>query len=380
MKINIQGYGSVSAAGNDPPAAWIAYTAGEPTWLVDGDTGLPVYRVKNLPTEGKLAEFTATNSSDRASVLALHAAEQAVNQAGWKNEDFSIIVGCSRGPTVSWEESYDEFLEHGQVKPLTSPRTTLGGIGFALSKYFGTSALASSLSVTCSSGMHAILHGLALLRAGMAKRVLVGGAEAPLTTFTLRQLEALRIYAGVPEAGNHACLPFSEPATGMVVGEGAGFVALSMGGLSSTGTDVPDFSGTSTDVPEMTLEALTFTQENSPTATGISTKGQGLQKTMNEILSDYGQPDIIIAHAPGTKRGDAAEAAAIKAVFGDQPPPITSYKPFTGHTFGASGPLAITAALSAIEAGNIESALINATGFGGNVVSILVDAPARRAL
>lgn len=370
MKINIQGFGTVSAAGNDPAAAWSAYLVGKPTWSVDAKTGLPVYRVKDLPVIGELNEFISTNEPDRASVLALHAAEQAVNQAGWKDKDFSIIVGCSRGPTVSWEESYDEFLAHDQVKTLTSPRTTLGGIGFALSKYFGTSALASSLSVTCSSGMHAILHGVALLRAGMAKRVLVGGAEAPLTTFTLRQLEALRIYAGIPEAGIHACRPFAEPATGMVVGEGAGFLALSLGQLS----------GTSTDVPETTLKALAFTQENAPTATGISTKGQGLQKTMNEVISDYGQPGLIIAHAPGTKRGDAAEAAAIKAVFGDRSPPVTSYKWATGHTFGASGPLAITAALSAIEAGETQSALINATGFGGNVVSVLVNAPARRAL
>lgn len=360
MKINIQGYGSVSAAGNDPAAARLAYAAGQPTWSVDPATGLPIYRAKGLPEAGQLANFVETNEPDRASVLALHAAEQAINQAGWQAEDFSIIVGCSRGPTVSWEESYDEFREHGEVKPLTSPRTTLGSIGFAIGKYFGTSALASSLSVTCSSGMHAILHGVALLRAGMARRVLVGGAEAPLTSFTLRQLEALRIYAGIPEVGTHACRPFAAPASGMVVGEGAAFLALAR----------EDVSGTN--VPRVSLKALSFTQENSPTATGISAKGEGLQKTMDEVFREHGSPDLLIAHAPGTKRGDAAEVAAIKAVFGNQSPLVTSYKWATGHTFGASGPLAITAALAAIEAGDVDTALINATGFGGNVVSVLV--------
>jgi len=347
--------------------------AGKPTWSIDTETGLPIYRVKGLPATGRLADFVADNEPDRASVLALHAADQAVSQAGWQDEDFSIIVGCSRGPTVSWEQSYAEFKEYGEVKPLTSPRTTLGSIGFALGKYFGTSALASSLSVTCSSGMHAILHGVALLRAGMAKRVLVGGAEAPLTTFTLRQLEALRIYAGVPEPGLHACRPFAEPASGMVVGEGAAFLALSVEEPTRTYTYVQEpRTRTYTEVHLLTLKALAFTQENSPTATGISAEGQGLQKAMSKLVSAHEIPDLLVAHAPGTKRGDAAETAAIKAAFGEHLPPVTSYKPFTGHTFGASGPLAITAALAALEAGDINSALVNATGFGGNVVSVLV--------
>jgi len=362
MKLNIHGYGSISAAGPDPATARATRTAGRPTWSLDAVTGLPVYRVNGVPHAGAIAGFVAAHAPDRASVLALHAAEQAVEQAGWRGKDFSIIVGCSRGPTVSWESGYDSFLKNDKVIPQTSPRTTLGGIGFALSNYFGTSALTSSLSVTCSSGMHAILHGVALLRAGMAERVLVGGAEAPLTTFTLRQLEALRIYASVPAAAAAACRPFAKPASGMAVGEGAGFMALATEKGSTGGTNAP----------KTTLKGLSFTQETPPTPTGISPRGQGLQKTMRELLRQYGRPNVIIPHAPGTKRGDAAEAAAIEAVFGDQPPPVASYKPFTGHTFGASGPLAITAALSAIEAGEINSALINATGFGGNVVSVLV--------
>ncbi|MFK8164935.1 MAG: beta-ketoacyl synthase N-terminal-like domain-containing protein, partial [Lewinella sp.] len=265
----------------------------------------------------------------------------------------------------------------GTAEVRTSPKTTLGSIGFALADYFGTKALASSLSVTCSSGMHAILHGIALLQSGMAKRVLVGGAEAPLTTFTLRQLEALRIVAPAPDGSVPACRPMAQPASGMVVGEGAAFLALSL-------------ADPTIDAGKPRITALAHARERHASPTGISPTGEGLQHTMRMAIDQAGWPALIIAHAPGTKRGDAAELAAIQQACSDtaQIPFITSLKWATGHTFGASGPLAISAALGILAhrvcpplpyggacspTQALDRILINATGFGGNVVSLMVN-------
>ena len=227
MKIYINGRGSISAAGANPAAAFRAFKADKPTWVADEKSGLPVYRVGSLPEDSKIEEFTNRRGADRSTVLALHAATQAVTSAGWQGKEFAVLVGCSRGPTVSWEEHYDHFKATDVARTKASPQTTLGGVAFALADYFGTRSLTTGMSVTCSSGFHALLHGVALLRSGMAERVLVGGAEAALTPFTLKQMQALRIYAEAPPAGVHACRPMSTPKSGMAIGEGAAFVALS---------------------------------------------------------------------------------------------------------------------------------------------------------
>lgn len=355
MPITIQSHASVSAAGPTQATALASYREGRVCWSVDEQTGLPVYRIKDLPAHEKIEAFAEERGIDRTTLLALHAADQAVTEAGWQDQDFSILVGCSRGPTGKWEEAFGEFAETGKAGPKTSPSTTLGSIGFALADYFGTSALASSLSVTCSSGMHAILHGVAMLKAGMAERVLVGGAEAPLTTFTLRQMEALRIYAPVPTAGEHACRPLSTPASGMVVGEGAAFLALSL--EPSAG--------------KPTIKGIAFGRERAGSLTGISAEGAALHHCMKELIDAHGYPDGIVAHAPGTRRGDAAEMAAIQALYAEVPedPVVTSFKWATGHTFGASGPLAVCGALDAMRDKKV---LVNATGFGGNGVSLML--------
>lgn len=376
MNITIHGQGAISAAGGTSAAAWESYVSGKSCWTKDAQTGHPVYRVNTLPENPRVATFAAQHQPDRATLLALYAADEAVREAGWAGKDFAVLVGCSRGPTNSWEESFRHFTETGAAEVRTSPKTTLGSIGFALADYFGTGELASSLSVTCSSGMHAILHGIALLQSGMAKRVLVGGAEAPLTTFTLRQLEALRIVAPVPATSQHACRPMSSPHSGMVVGEGAAFLALSL-------------ADPATDAGRPRITGLAYARERNASPTGISANGEGLQQTMRCVIDQAWWPDLIIAHAPGTRRGDTAEMAAIGEVYaGTTDDHATStFKWATGHTFGASGPLAVSAALGVFQHGKLPvlpyasgrstpwalgNILINATGFGGNVVSLMV--------
>ena len=110
---------------------------------------------------------------------------------------------------------------------------------------------------------------------------------------------------------------------------------------------------------------------------------------MRAALATSSTPDLVVAHAPGTRRGDAAELAALQAVFAQGVPEVTSLKWATGHTFGASGPLALAGALQMMEHGTAvglpygkpaggrrpKAVLTNATGFGGNAVSVVVEQP-----
>ena len=97
--------------------------------------------------------------------------------------------------------------------------------------------------------------------------------------------------------------------------------------------------------------------------------------------------DAIVMHAPGTIKGDKSEYKAIQKVFGNQLPMLTTNKWKMGHTFGASGMLSIELAILMMQHNqfievpfaekqtirkNINKVLINAVGFGGNAVSILL--------
>ena len=102
---------------------------------------------------------------------------------------------------------------------------------------------------------------------------------------------------------------------------------------------------------------------------------------------DLEEVDAIVMHAPGTIKGDLSEYNAIQKVFGEQLPMLTTNKWKIGHTFGASGMLNIELAVLMLQKQEfigipyikeknkrkaIRKVLVNAVGFGGNAVSILI--------
>lgn len=128
----------------------------------------------------------------------------------------------------------------------------------------------------------------------------------------------------------------------------------------------------------------------------ISDEAECFQKSMKMALQNTNleEVDVIVMHAPGTLKGDISEYKAIKKVFGtsrssvlDSLPMLTTNKWKIGHTFGASGMLNIEMAILMMQhqqfievpfaekqilRKTIRKVLINAVGFGGNAVSILL--------
>ena len=104
----------------------------------------------------------------------------------------------------------------------------------------------------------------------------------------------------------------------------------------------------------------------------------------NTSLQDV---DAVVMHAPGTLKGDLSEYNALSKMFGNSMPLLTTNKWKIGHTFGASGMLSLELAVLMIQNNKfigvpflspvvqhrpINKVLINAVGFGGNAVSILI--------
>jgi len=103
--------------------------------------------------------------------------------------------------------------------------------------------------------------------------------------------------------------------------------------------------------------------------------------------TDLDDVDVIVMHAPGTIKGDLSELAAIEKIFNNKSPNLTTNKWKVGHTFGASGMLSLELAILMLQhnkyigtpfnqgispSKKVKKVLVNAVGFGGNAVSILL--------
>ncbi|UOQ50840.1 beta-ketoacyl synthase N-terminal-like domain-containing protein [Hymenobacter cellulosivorans] len=343
---------------------------------------------------------------DRTVLLALLAARQATAEAGWLPQPgspassltadnqppaptLSVSIGSSRGATGRLEQFHEEFLSGGAVAAAASPLTTLGNVASWVAYDAGTtSGGALSHSSTCSSAFQALGNAVAWLRAGMAERFLAGGTEAPLTDFTLAQMQALGIYSPFA-AAEFPCRPGAGRPSTFVLGEGAAVFALEKicrSALAAERAGQPH-------APVFCLEGVGFGFEAIGSKTGLSPDGQHFQTAMREALRQANVAaetvDAVVLHSPGTPAGDAAERQALRAVFGQNLPDLVSNKWCLGHTLGASAALSLDFAchilttqvwpapsfatdLTPTPSRPIRRVLINAAGFGGNAASALV--------
>ena len=316
---------------------------------------------------------------------AMLVARRACTQAGWTSGmECGVNFGSSRGATQLFEHYHQEFLNNGQAATMTSPTTTLGNISSWVAQDLKLRGPAISHSVTCSTGLHAVLNGVAWLLSGLSRRFLVGGSEAALTPFTLSQMQVLKITA-VPGADEpeFPCRAgdLSKQSNTMVLGEGAAAFCLELPGTASTKALAY-------------IVGVGFASDEISHATAISEEGIGFQQSMRMALGGRSADvvDGIVMHAPGTMKGDLAEMHAIQAVFGACQhglPRVTSNKWQLGHTLGAAGVLSLKMAVLMLQhqtwipipfvgarqqnfKREINTIMVNAIGFGGNAVSVLV--------
>lgn len=377
--ISIVGMGSISALGADEKSVWRAYQKSCHFFSEECVDFLAVSGKISDENQKNIQQIRQENVKysplDKSVLYALYASRKALEQSGWGNSlDFGINLGSSRGATELFEKYHSEFLEKNQTSVLTSPTTTLGNIASWVAQDVGNEGVAISHSITCSTALHALLNGVAWLKSSMATKFLVGGSEAPLTNFTLAQMKALKIYANSNDVFPCRALQFPKQKNTLVLGEGACVLCLEAG-ISSRSRAVISGIG-------YAVEPLTHN-------ISISADADCLQKTMQMALGDTPphEVDVIIPHATGTIKGDEAEYRAIQKVFGEKIPCLTSNKWKIGHTFGASGAFSVEMAILMIEnqqfvkipylenqpePKQIRKVLINAIGFGGNAVSVLL--------
>ena len=271
-----------------------------------------------------------------------------------------------------------------RISTATSGRTTAEaacvqwrGTTRRIAEYCGITGYTATVSTACSSAANAVITGALLLENDMADYVVAGGTDA-LCRFTLNGFNSLSILD--PER----CRPFDATRAGLNLGEGAGYVVLAR------------------EEPSMRSYCRLAGYANANDAhhqTASSETGEGAYRAMAEALARSGleRVDYINAHGTATPNNDLTEGIALRRLFGEQVPPFSSTKGFTGHALAAAG--GIEAVLSALAIGHglrygnpgfaepipelglrpvaetesaaVNSVLSNSFGFGGNCSSLI---------
>jgi 3-oxoacyl-(acyl-carrier-protein) synthase len=388
--ISITAIASISPLGNSSKSIWGNYLS-ENTCFSEHYLDHATTLVATLDSFS-IAEVEALRQSDikykaldKSVLYAMVASRKAIEKAGWtKDAVFGINIGSSRGATDLFEKHYQEYLETGKAQTLASPTTTLGNISSWVAHDLQSTGPEISHSITCSTALHSVLNGVAWLRAGMSDKFLVGGSEAPLTDFTIGQMRALKIYykkkKDQPELDEYPnrALDLDKKQSSMILGEGAGVCCLEIGKKENAIAFIEGI-GYATEILEHNIS--------------ISAEATCFQKSMKMALQNtpISEVDAIVMHAPGTIKGDLTEYVAIQKVFGESLPLLTTNKWKIGHTFGASGILSMEMAILMMQHNQfigvpfldnpvrvqnpdrvIKKVLVNAVGFGGNAVSVLL--------
>lgn len=381
--ISITAISSISPLGSEPQEVWNNYI-NDKHFFTEKHGAL----VAQIPLEIK-KEIEALKQSnpkykalDNSVLYAIYASRKAIQHANWNSMDnFGINIGSSRGATTLFEAYHKTFLQNDKAETLTSPTTTLGNISSWIAHDLQTKGPEISHSITCSTALHAMLNGIAWINSGMCDKFLVGGSEAPLTPFTIAQMQALKIYAKsnshlVQNQESHypnQALDLDKAENTMILGEGSAMACLEAGDIKNALAKITGI-GYATEILEHNAS--------------LSTNALCFQRSMTMALGNLKPEniDVIVTHTPGTIKGDQAELNAIKTIFCNKTPSLTTNKWKIGHSLGASGLLNIEMAIMMLQhqtfisipylkaqtPKHIKNILVNAVGFGGNAVSILL--------
>ncbi len=285
---------------------------------------------------------------ERFSQFALVAAQQAVQDAQLtldeaEQERAGVFMGSCMGGACTLEEGYVEMFlkETPRIKPLSVLLNMNNAAASHISIKYHLKGPNVTYATACSSSAIAIGEAYRQIKHGYCDVMLAGGSEALLTLGAMRAWEALRTSAFEdPEDAGASCKPFAKNRSGLVLGEGAAVLvledaerAVQRGAKIYAELAGYDCTSDSSHITKPDAQGQTRTIRRALQVSGLA-------------LQDIG---YINAHGTATLAGDIQETLAIKQVFGEHAPPISSTKSMHGHLMGATGALEFIAAVLALE-------------------------------
>ena len=393
--IVITGTGAVTPLGTGTAAFWEG--------LVSGHCGIGEierFDASALPIRwaGEVRDFNPKDYMPNPLVLdtapfaryAIAAAVMAVEESGLDTD--SDRVGVVMGTALHGmdylahvQQLQDETGKGGDPKLMTKYMGNMAAAQFAIRR--GIRGPSLTVGTACSSGGDAVTMGALLLRSGMADAVVVMAGEGAICPPAILSLHKSRALSPLGESR-----PFSADRSGFVLGEGGGALVL------ETEAHAEKRCG-------RVLARLLGWGNNTDAFHPVSPRPDGAQAAacmriaLREAHLHPEDVGYINAHGTATRKGDEAEAAAIRSVFGAEIPPVSSTKGSTGHMMGAGGITELIACVKALETGllppnlgftaadeacplplvtepgretKLKAAMSNAFGFGGQNSSLIV--------
>jgi 3-oxoacyl-[acyl-carrier-protein] synthase I len=267
-----------------------------------------------------------------AAAFAYLSMQRAIADAGLSEEQVSsfrtgLVAGSGGASTFNQMEAIDIMREKGvkKVGPYRVPRTMGSTVSACLATPFKIKGNNYSISSACATSAHCIGHAAELIQLGKQDIVFAGGGEEEHWTQSMLfdAMGALSTqYNETPEKASRA---YDAKRDGFVIAGGGGMVvveelehALARG--AKIYAEVVGYGATS-DGYDM-----------------VAPSGEGAVRCMQQALATVdGKVEYLNTHGTSTPVGDVAELKAIREVFGDTPPKISSTKSLSGHSLGAAG-------------------------------------------
>ena len=257
------------------------------------------------------------------------AMKEAIEDSGLSEEDLSsdrvgLIMGNGGGSPETVVYGADSLREKGKVSPFLVTRSMASGNSGVLGTAFKIKGINYSISSACATSAHCIGNAAELIQFDKQDMVFAGAGDEVhwvLASF-FDGMKALS--AGYNETPEIASRPFDSNRDGFVISGGGGVVlmeeyehAVSRGariygelvgyGATSDGFDM------------------------------VQPSGEGAIRCMKQAMKDTDSIDYLNAHGTSTPVGDMKEIEAVRGVFGNNVPKITSTKSLTGHSLGVAG-------------------------------------------
>ena len=335
-RIAITGFGVVAPCGLGKQAYWSGLLGPGLT-----DVGRSI-EIQDWDSSPYYASPKEARRADLSEQFAVAAAAEAMDQAGdlsAERQRIGTIFGTGIGGIHTLEEQILVRLERGErrVSPFLVPMMMANAPGAAVSMRYGLQGPNETICTACAAGTHALVYAARLIAWGLADAVVAGGTEHAGTATSLASFGNMTALSSTGTSR-----PFDTDRDGFVMGAGAAAFVLEEWDMAVArgATIVGEIlgGGSNADAHHITAPAP---------------GGVGAITCMQLALDDAGlQPsDIrqVNAHGTSTPLNDAAEAAAVAAVFGEHSVPVVSTKGVTGHALGAAGALEAAAVLLSFE-------------------------------
>lgn len=254
-------------------------------------------------------------------------ADARIDDALLHSERTGIVMGSGGASTSNVAEAVDIAREKGvkRIGPYRVPRTMNSSVNACLSTAFRIRGTNYSITSACATSAHCIGHAWELIQLGKQDVIFAGGGEEEHWSLAML-FDAMGALSSAHNGDPaRASRPYCATRDGFVISGGGGVVV------------VEELEHALRRGAPIYAEVIGY-GATSDGADMVAPSGEGAVRCMRQALATVNAPiDYLNTHGTSTPAGDYIELAAVREVFGEQMPPISSTKSLTGHSLGVAG-------------------------------------------